>query len=193
MSDKSYTDIQFVEMIAGGSEEREVAIRTLMKEEIRQKRITRQLLRLGAKPEECEEIVNDAFVALITGITRGKFQTGSSIWAYLYGAARNILWKMRRGEKLGNFLPVETIQGDPDASVEERIILGERREHLRNIFRQLSEKCQNILHLAFFEERSNEEIAETLGYKSKAVVGVKKSECLKGLASLLKNAEVSFE
>jgi len=193
MKDVSYSENELVDMIAGEAGRREMAIRVLMKEEMQQQRITRHLLRLGATPEECEEIINDAFVALIHGITQSRFQSGSSIWGYLYGASKNLLWKMRRKEKLGTMMPMETAIEGPDESVEVRIIQGERRDKLLAIFRQLSEKCQKILHLAFYEEQKNEQIAEELGYKSKAVVGVKKSECLKGLAQLLENTPLESE
>jgi len=192
MKDNPYSDDQLVVMIGEGGTRRETAIRILMEEELRSHRLAKHLKRLGARHEECEEIIDDAFVALITGIAKGRFQPGGSIWGYLYGAGKNLLWKSHRRQKVTVELNPATIRDQSEESVEVNLIRGERKEQLLGLFRQLSEKCRNILHFAFFMEYSNEEIAGLLGYKSKEVVGVKKSECLKKLAVIVKSSSFQF-
>lgn len=186
---KGYSDDEIIRMISNEGLERETAIRFLMEEERRSKRLASQLLKSGATAEECEEIVDDAFVALIMSISRGSFQTGGNLWGYLYGTAKNILWKVQRQKRKRTVISDDTIQiEDAEDSIEEEIIRDEHRAWLLAVLRALPDKCQRILHLAFFRERTNQEIADALGYKTKAVVGVKKSECLKTLAQRIREA-----
>jgi RNA polymerase sigma factor (sigma-70 family) len=189
MKGDTYSERELIDMIGGDGNHRETAIRILMQEELRTRRLSGSLAKLGASPIECEELVNDAFVALIMSVKKGSFKPGSSIWGYLYGAAKNMLWKLRRGKKPEVAMQgYVSMTGAVEESIEDHIIRGERKEWLLGVFNQLTEKCRHILHLAFFEEADNQEIADTLEYKSKSVVSVKKSECLKALAKLLKNA-----
>lgn len=186
---KGYSDDEIIRMISNEGLERETAIRFLMEEERRSKRLASQLLKSGATAEECEEIVDDAFVALIMSISRGSFQTGGNLWGYLYGTAKNILWKVQRQKRKRTVISDDTIQiEDAEDSIEEEIIRDEHRAWLLAVLRTLPDKCQRILHLAFFRERTNQEIADALEYKTKAVVGVKKSECLKALAQRIREA-----
>jgi RNA polymerase sigma factor (sigma-70 family) len=186
MQNKDYTDDQLIEMIRANTRQRNFAVRVLLEKEIRQRHLTGFLRNLGAAPEECEEIVNDTLIALVTAVMKDNYQGTHGIRPYLYGAARNLFYRSRRGKKITTteLNPSHTL-ADSEESVEADIIRGEERAWLLGVISKLTEKCRNILRRAFFEQQTNDEIAQQLGYRSKAVVAVKKSECLKGLAKLL--------
>lgn len=193
MSVSDFSDEELFRMIrdqAGG--QREVAIRYLIKQEEKSRRLEISLRGLGATDHEYQELVDDSLVALIVAIEKGRFLSGSNIWGYLYGTARNLLWSSRRSKKKQLTEPVEMIPDNPEESIESHIIQKERIDQLMAVFRQLSERCQSLLRLALFEELNNEAIAEKLGFKSKSVVGVKKNKCMNRLARLLRDSRSQF-
>ena len=161
-------------MIRNGGRDLEEAIYCLMKRERNEWYLKAMLLKMGLTREECEEALDDTYMALVKAVREGKFDEKRSIGAYLWGAARNTgLKEIRRRPKT----PLADNPGhssDPPAE-------DPRLAKLLQLFDMLTEKCRNILRLAFLEEKSNEEITELLGYKSKSVFAVQKNKCINGL------------
>ena len=73
------------------------------------------------------------------------------------------------------------------------IIQEERRQKLRSLVDQLNESCKKILRMAFYEELTNQEIKERLGFKNDQVVRTKKSKCVRALSDLIKKNNLGPE
>lgn len=187
-----YSDNQLIEMIKRGGSFRERAFIFLLKKEAKEKNLHRLLNKKGVRPEEIEEIVNETMVALNTSISKGNFKPGSSIQAYLTGAAKNIWNKMwAKQSRLGKSVSIDTLYfPDNELNAEARVIQKEERAKLFGFFDRLSEACQRILKLAYFKEYSNEELVKILGYKDKSVVSSKKSKCLRKLIEIIRNSKI---
>ncbi|MGH9321476.1 MAG: sigma-70 family RNA polymerase sigma factor [Vicinamibacteria bacterium] len=116
-------------------------------------------LRMLAKPEEAEEVVQDVFWQLWKkeldyDPVRGGFRT----WLFAITRSR-CLDRLRRHRK-------STLEPRPSpapSSPEQEAYLGERQRHVVAAFRDLPEPQRLALEMGFFEGLTHRQIAERLG------------------------------
>jgi RNA polymerase sigma-70 factor (ECF subfamily) len=54
-----------------------------------------------------------------------------------------------------------------------------------NLYEKLAEPCKSIIKMFYYDKRSMQEIAQSLGYKSEDVAKNQKARCLKSARSAL--------
>lgn len=116
------------------------------------------------EPGACEEVVQDAFVAL--HLHRGAVAE-DKVPAYLrsavLNAARSRLRRRRVAERLGRVLP-----GTPP-SPEDEAMLGDRRATVLAAVRRLPRRQQQVVVLRYWLDESEADIAATLGISAGSV------------------------
>lgn len=132
---------------------------------------------------DARDLFQEAIVVLYKKLSNGTWRNEASIGTFLYAVVVNIWkYKLRQANKhpvyLGetpNLLSIETIDIWEEDNIEE----SQNNEQLAvlGIFNELSENCQKLLELSFFNQLQSEEIAKELGY-SEAFVRVKKHRCI---------------
>ena len=131
--------------------------------------------------EEARDIFQDGVIVLYNQVLSGAFKEQSTIKTYLYSICRNIWYK-----KLGKKKPQtdieslkETKEETPDA---DEILIGNEREQLvERLLNKLTEECNQILKLFYFDKLSMKKIKATLNLASEQVAKNKKMKCLKKL------------
>lgn len=128
------------------------------------------LNRIGQK-ELAEDLTSEVFAKALANITKFN-DRGVPFAAWLFRIARNTLIDYTRKKKEILTDAVEAFEPPPEHS-ESNATLGlvrdEKRELIRKTMKNLPEKYQTVLSLKFFEELSNDEIADVIGCQKNAV------------------------
>ncbi len=130
------------------------------------------------------DIYQDAIMALIENAKRGKIDSlKSNISTYLFGIGKFMIFQKLKKEKktydLADFGNLEYEDESYDESVYNLQINA-----LEKAFNKLGEKCQQVLKLFYYEQKSMDEIQQELKYSNKDVLKSQKSRCLKQLKDL---------
>jgi RNA polymerase sigma factor (sigma-70 family) len=86
-------------------------------------------------------------------------------------------------------LPEREDPPDPDMGALDMMMEEERTAGLTAAMEKLEGRCRELLLLYYYEERSMEEIASTLGFANADTAKSKKYQCKKALERLLKAAD----
>lgn len=113
---------------------------------------------------EAEDVVQTAYVRAIEG--RATFNGHSSTRTWFFGVVRNTAAERRRrrwvrGEALARWLarePEPVAEPDPESSADDR----EARDRIRATLDRLSVRQREVLHLAFYQDLTLEQVAEVL-------------------------------
>lgn len=121
--------------------------------------------------EVAEEIVQDFLTNL--WFNRHKLNIQTSFEGYIYTSIKNLVLnyfarEARKSQMLEN---VRMTVSGLDNSTEEVIMLHELRSVINRQVSQLPVKCRSVFELSRLENKSNKEIAQTLGISEKTVEG----------------------
>lgn len=128
------------------------------------------LNRIGQK-ELAEDLTSEVFAKALANISKFN-DRGVPFAAWLFRIARNTLIDYTRKKKEILTDAVESFEPEPDhaeAGAVAGLIHDEKKLFIRKTMKNLPEKYQTVLSLKFFEELSNEEIAEIIGCQKNAV------------------------
>lgn len=149
---------------------------------------------LGLTADECEDVYQDAIIALVENARKGKIDNlKSTLSTYLFAIAKFMSYRVLRNHKRHAALHEDLEIDDlilPDETASEWLDLEEEAEkpevvQIRKHLERLGERCRSILKMAYFEGKSADEITAALGYPNKDVLKSQKSRCLRQLKSLL--------
>ena len=130
----------------------------------------------------CEEIVQDAFVAVFARPDR--LRSPDRLPAYLRSAVLNgARSTLRRRGAAGRLRPVPVSGSAPSA--EAAVVLAEEHAAVLRALRSLPDRQRDVLALRYWGDLSEAEIAETLGVSP----GTVKTHAKRGLASLADRLE----
>lgn len=133
-------------------------------------------------PNEAEDVVHDAFVAVVERADQYRAERGSVV-AWLVTTVRNLsLDRARRRIRRAQITDEELKHEprEPIASPELQTWLEQDREKVRSALAKLNEAQRQTLEIAFFEGLSYPEIAERDGVP----LGTVKSRAARALAAL---------
>ena len=134
-----------------------------------------------------EETILDQFqesvIALYENLINNRINNKETqIKTYLYAIGKNKVLKTLSKNK------VKTIELDSfisiDASETDVQDISYHREQYIEAFKQLGEKCKNIIILFYYKNQSIEQISEDLNYKNNNTVKAHKSRCMTKLRSI---------
>jgi len=146
-------------------------------------RIFGYVLNRSGSREIAEDVTSQTFFKAMSNIKSFRYR-GYSFGSWLYRIAHNALMDYYRKSP-------NTADVDPDEmksenqGTEEKAENIERKKVVLRVLRKLPEQYQQILSLRFFEEMTNEEIAEILGCR-KATLAVKLHRSLQAFKNILK-------
>ena len=135
------------------------------------------------------DIYQEAFLALRKQAISGKLdEIKSSMKTYLFGIGKFMIYDALREKK--KTLPYESnlhLVGEeiPEIELDRANSLTQEQLLLYKYFKELGEKCRQVLTLFYYRGLSIKEIAEMSGYNSTNVVKAHKSRCLKTLKQMI--------
>ncbi len=131
------------------------------------------------------DIYQDATISLFQNFVMKKLKLKTStVKTYLFGIGKNlILAELKKESKIYREAPIqqeyeEIIIDSPEETTESRLLAGS--------FKQLGEKCQEIIRMFYYRNLSVKEIVELSHYKDENTVKSHKSRCMKSLRELVK-------
>jgi RNA polymerase sigma-70 factor (ECF subfamily) len=134
--------------------------------------LLRYLLGFGLPTPDCEEIIQEAFLALYQHLRRGKSRQNLRAW--LFRVAHNLALKKRQAlhrhnQTLTAWMPeAETFILDPGLNPEDQFSANQTQERLLAVLRALPNQDRECLSLRA-EGLTYREIAEILGMSLSAV------------------------
>lgn len=143
------------------------------------------VLNRSGNREVAEDVTSHTFTKAMLKIKTFKFR-GYTFGAWLYRIAHNCLVDYYRKNPNIAVLEPSRIESKDRADTEAEN--AERQRIILEALRKIPEQYQQILSLKFFEELSNDEIADILGCK-KETLAVKLHRSLKAFKEVLKKED----
>jgi len=129
----------------------------------------------GATKEQCNDIFQDALVVLYQKLQQNNFIDEISLEAYLINTCKYMYLKLQRIKET-SFEQIEHIVDESDIE----LILQENKqvELAEAAFKQLGEKCKEILLSFYIGKKSMIQIARQFSFSSENVAKTQKYKCL---------------
>ncbi|WP_445748102.1 RNA polymerase sigma factor [Polaribacter sp.] len=133
--------------------------------------------------DEIIDIYQDAILALRENAEQGKIKkTNSSLKTYFFSIGKYMIYEeLRRKKKMivTNDFEEELTENEYDFLFKKELTSTQKK--LQIAFKNLGNRCKEILTLFYFYNYSLDDIKKDLNYDSKDVVKSQKHRCLKSL------------
>ncbi len=176
---KDFSDIELWEQTKQGNEAAFAELYT---------RHIRNLLDYGHKLTANTDLIKDATQELFINIWNSKdnLTTPNSVKVYLIRSFRNNLIRSIRKEKLIDDVDLEGLINDiSGVSLYDENELLRRKELLKKKISQLPERQKEIIHLRYYQNIKNQDIAQILNINSQSVANLLQ-RAIKSLKHLIK-------
>lgn len=136
------------------------------------------LFHYGTKFLKDRDLVNDCVQDLFVDLweRRVYLNDARNLKLYLFSALRNLIFKEKKRHLNREEMSSEWEETVIDTFTENRIIDEEthleKQSQIQNTLVQLTKRQQEIIHLKFYEELTNEQIAELIGISRPAVANL---------------------
>lgn len=150
--------------------------------------IKSMIIKSGGSKDEAEEIFQRALLVFLENVRKPGFELTSSIGTYLYSTCRFMFYDKKRSQLkeqkyIQEALKVSSEDLDSKLEIEER---EQRFEKMNSIISQLGERCKELLHKFYVENKNMKTIAVEMGLSSDKVAKNQKYKCIER-AKKLKN------
>ena len=159
-SDQSCTedDIKLLQLMIAGEERGFVALYRKY-----QSQVYRFALQVSGVRHVAEEVTQETFLALIRSPHKYRAERGSLL-LYLFGIARNLVWKSIRRERVfGAIGDHQELQEDCMQDLTNNLVRKEQSIRVRCAILSLPRKYREVIVLCAFQELSYEQVALVVG------------------------------
>lgn len=122
--------------------------------------------------DAADDLAIDTFMYLIIHRYRYNFKTSLKTYLFMIGRSRALDYIRHRGK----FTMVELSEAErelpQEPSLEELILLDERKQALNHALRQLPQDMQTAVHLVYFEDLSYEDAAKVMRKNKKQIANL---------------------
>lgn len=136
--------------------------------------IKKYVLQNSGSKADAEDLFQDSILALYQNSMKSEFKLTSSLETYLFSIAKN-LWlnrlRLKAKSNIQNTLIINETE-NPSIQKETQLTLAERAIQL------ISEQCNRILEMFYFQKKSMEDIAHALSYSSVNAAKTAKYKCI---------------
>ncbi len=133
------------------------------------------------------DIYQDAIIVLYNAVIENKVDhVLSTPQAYLFGIARNMLFKRTERDKKMQYVDEfkDYAFGGVNDDIQQMYENEEVKSKIASALNKLKDGCQMIIKLFYYHRYTTEAIAERLGYDNTDVVKSRKYQCMKELKKL---------
>jgi len=132
------------------------------------------ILSKGGTKADASDVFQEALIVLNKNLEKSNFQLTSSFYTYLYSVSR-FIWKDTKTkftkQELNDF-------NEEEVSLFHTIIEEKKYQIAENAFRELGERCQQLLQLFYHKAMPFKEIANVMQFKSEKIAKNQKYKCL---------------
>jgi len=157
--------------------------------------VLRYIKQKRGKYEDAEDCFQDALIALIKKVTEDTYDPNYEVKNFLFVVSRNMWYnKSQKKENLNKqVLPEGFDIEDKALRVEEQLVAKEKKDAVEDLLSSAGEKCQKLLRLVMFENKSLKEVSDLMGFSSSEVVKTTHYRCKKKLKTYLLNNKTLLE
>lgn len=168
--------------LKSGGEEAHKALKNIYRDNY--PRIVNMIVKKGGSEEDAKDVFQDSMIAFHKMIMEDRFREEAQINTVIYAIARNLWYQKFRNRKLTEDLSEanETNTVELDFDWEE----FSREKVIRKVIGELSEDCQKVIRLFYYERESMEKIQFIFGLNSTQAAKNKKYRCMKSLLEIFK-------
>jgi RNA polymerase sigma factor (sigma-70 family) len=166
-------DKKIIQLIREGK--REKPIRFLYQEFPKIKQL---VLKEGLTKEHAEEIFQNSLILFIEKVENPAFVLSSKATTYLYGLNRFLTKNEAKSHRKTVHVEWTDANDFDDSTLNYDFEKEAKLTQLEFILTQITEKCQKIFRLFYFEKKSMTDIAKTLNYSSTNSAKTQKYKCI---------------
>ncbi|RAJ17994.1 RNA polymerase sigma factor [Olleya aquimaris] len=138
-------------------------------------KIEKLILSKGGKKADASDVFQEALIILNRNLEKADFKLTASFYTYLYSVSR-FVWK----DMQNKFSTQELYDlKDNEVSHFHHVLEEKKYRFAENAFRELGERCQQLLQLFYLKRIPFKEIAVTMQFKSEKIAKNQKYKCLK--------------
>lgn len=150
--------------------------------------VKKMILAHGGRPEDAEDIYQEALIVFYKKAAAGDFKLTSAISTYLYSIAR-FMWndRLKRQQK-NTFVEL----GDNHVNEAEFVPAVEAEDQYRlaeKVISELGDRCCELLLLFYYQGKKLRNIATKMGYNSENTAKNQKYKCLEAAKIKLKSLQ----
>lgn len=178
-------DQEIIQLIRDGK--REKPIRFLYQEF---PKIQQLVIKEGLTKEIAEEIFQNSLLLFIEKVENPAFVLSSKASTYLYGLNRFLTKNETRNRRKTVHVEWNEINDFDDSKLNYDFEKEAKLNRVEMILTQVSEKCQRIFKLFYFEKRSMTDIAKQLNYSSTNSAKTQKYKCIEQAIKLSEKSDI---
>ncbi len=150
-------------------------------------RLEALIRRNSGSMEDAQDIIQETMIAFVNMVRQDRFRGEAAISTFLHAIARN-LWldRLRKNQSEWSRIDKWAMEADEFEDLERNMQHKEATDMVAEIFKNLGEGCQKLLHLFYFREMSMREILPEMNYENEQVLRNKKAKCMKMLLEKVK-------
>ncbi|WP_028282402.1 RNA polymerase sigma factor [Olleya marilimosa] len=146
-------------------------------------RIEKLVLSKGGEKSDAQDVFQEALIILNRNLEQSNFKLTASFYTYLYSVSR-FVWK----DMQTKFTTQELHElKDNEVSIFQHVLEEKKYRFAENAFRELGERCQQLLQLFYVQKITFSVIATMMQFKSEKVAKNQKYKCLKKAKDIYQN------
>ena len=146
-------------------------------------RIEKLVLSKGGEKSDAQDVFQEALIILNRNLEQSDFKLTASFYTYLYSVSR-FVWK----DMQTKFTTQELHDlKDNKVSIFQHVLEEKKYRFAENAFRELGERCQQLLQLFYVQKITFSVIATMMQFKSEKVAKNQKYKCLKKAKDIYQN------
>jgi len=138
-------------------------------------RIEKLILSKGGTKTDANDVFQESLIILNRNLEKSDFKLTSSFYTYLYSVSR-FVWKGLQNQFTKQQL--KNLNTD-EFSIFNSVIEEQKYQLAEKAFRELGERCQELLQRFYIKKISFKDIAMTMQFKSEKIAKNQKYKCLK--------------
>jgi len=137
-------------------------------------KIEKLVLSKGGKKSDAQDVFQEALIILNRNLEKSDFQLTASFYTYLYSVSR-FVWK-----DMQNKFSTKELHDlkDDEVSIFHHVLEEKKYRFAENAFRELGERCQQLLQLFYLKAIPFKTIAIKMQFKSEKIAKNQKYKCL---------------
>lgn len=146
--------------------------------------IKSHILKNSGSEDDAQDVFQDAMMAIFQNVSNKDFELTCQFKTYLHAVSSNIWKKKLRSIKGKDFIEYQDASHLAQEEIDDAVLTLERYQFYHRKFRELSEKCQQILKM-YLSGVNMKKITEHFGFASVSYTKKRKFICKENLIKLI--------
>ncbi len=145
-------------------------------------RIEKLILSKGGTKADANDVFQEMLIILNRNLEKTDFNLTASFYTYLYSVSR-FVWKDQ--QKQFSKQELHDLKSE-EVSIFHSVLEEQKYQFAEKAFRELGERCQQLLQRFYLKKMSFKDIAEVMQFKSEKIAKNQKYKCLQKAKDIYK-------